>query len=58
MNGPYLSETPEFRAAVRNRRLTAVLCLPVRVVCAAIEGYRSELRHMLDASAIYLGPGR
>ena len=57
MNGPYLSETPEFRAAVRNKRLTAVLCLPVRIVNAALGGYLAELRHMLNAP-IYLGPGR
>jgi hypothetical protein len=56
MNGPYLSETPEFRAAVRNKRLTAVLCLLVRIVNAALGGYLSELRHMLDAASI--GQGR
>jgi hypothetical protein len=31
---------------------------PCRIVRAALDGYLSELRHMLNAPSIYLGPGR
>jgi hypothetical protein len=57
MNWPYLSETPEFKATVRRKRIESVVCLPVRIVNAALDGYLSELRHTLDAP-IYIGPGR
>jgi len=53
----YLSDTPEFKAAVRRKRIESVVCLPVRIVNAALGGYLAELRHMLNAP-IYLGPGR
>jgi hypothetical protein len=33
------------------------LPLPCRIIRAALDGYLSELRHMLGAP-IYLGPGR
>lgn len=57
MTARYLSETPEFKACVRHKRIEAWLCLPMRIVTASLAGYRSELRHMLNAP-IYIGPGR
>lgn len=59
MRHRYLSQTPEFIAAVERRRAEAMRRIPwpCRFVRAALEGYLSELRHMLDAP-IFLGPGR
>jgi len=55
----YLSQTPEFAAAVERRRAEAMRRAPwpCRILRAALDGYLSELRHLLSAS-IYLGPGR
>lgn len=55
----YLSHTPEFRAAVARRRAEAMRRAPwpCKVIRAALDGYLSELRHMLSAP-IYIGPGR
>ena len=55
----YLSQTPEFAAAVARRRAEAMRRVPwpCRILRAAIDGYLSELRHMLSAP-IYLGPWR
>jgi len=55
----YLSQTPEFRAAVERRRAEAMRRVPwpCRIFRAALDGYLTELRHMLDAP-IYIGPGR
>ena len=56
--GPYLIESaPQYARRKACLRLQRFALLPVRIVCAAIEGYRSELRHMLDAGAIYPCPG-
>jgi hypothetical protein len=35
-----------------------MLLLPRRILHAALDGYLLELRHMLKAPSIYLGPGR
>ena len=55
----YLSQTPEFSAAIERRRAEAIRLAPwpFRIIRAALDGYLSELRHMLDAP-IYLGHGR
>ena len=55
----YLSRTNEFAVAVERRRAEAMRRTPwpCRIFRAAIDGYLSELRHMLDA-AIYIGNGR
>jgi len=57
MSARYLSQTPEFVVCVRRNRVKAWVCLPVRIVNAALGGYLSELRHMLD-DPIYIGTGR
>lgn len=60
--GPYLIESaPQYRrylAAKAAREIfPAISCFwPLSILSAAIAGYRSELRRMLDAQAIYLGP--
>ena len=59
MQQRFLSQTPEFAAAVARRRAEAMRRAPwpCRVLRAALDGYLSELRHMLEAP-IYIGPGR
>jgi len=39
-------------------RLMRALLAPVNIVCAAIAGAHAEHRRVLDADAIYLGPGK
>ena len=59
MQKRFLSQTPEFAAAVA-RPSAEAMCRapwPCRVFMAAIDGYLSELRRMLEAP-IYIGPGR
>jgi len=49
-SGPYLIESsPQYARRKACLRLQRFALLPVRIVCAAIEGYRSELRHMRRA---------
>lgn len=45
----YLSETPEFLAFVEKRKRAAERrkCLPFRILHAYLDGYLSELNHML-----------
>jgi hypothetical protein len=58
-DGPYLIESsptyPLRRVVVLQQRL---LSLPSAIVSAAVSKYLDELNHMLDAPAIYLGPGK
>ena len=57
-SGPYLIESaPNYRqclAAKSAREIVERILYPLN---AAVSGYQSELRHMLDAPA-YIGPGR
>jgi hypothetical protein len=65
-NGPYLIEsTPQpqyllYLTANAAREACPAISFfwPLSILSAAISGYRSELRRMLDAPAIYLGPGK
>ena len=54
-----ISETPEFRQWVEKRKLEAEQrkCCPLRVLHAWIDGYLSELDHMLTAP-VSLAPWR
>ena len=60
-NGPYLIEStpqPQYRrylAAKAAREIVERITAPIT---AAIAGYKDELDRMLDAQAIYLGPGK
>lgn len=62
--GPYLIESaPHYRrylAAKAAREACPAISLfwTLSILSAAVAGYRSELRHMLDAESIYLGPGK
>lgn len=49
----YLSQTPEFITFVERRRAEAMRRAPwpCRIVRAALEGYLSEMRHMIRAPA-------
>lgn len=58
---PLISTAPKYRkylAAKAAREIVQRLLLPMAIVSAAIAGYRDELNHMIDAEAIYLGPGK
>ncbi len=63
-DGPYLIESaPKYRrylAAKAAREVCPAISLfwPLSILSSAIAGYRSELRRMLDAESIYLGPGK
>lgn len=61
-NGPYLIESApklkQYRAAKAAREIAKRILAPLTICSAAVSGYRSELRRMTDAAAIYLGPGK
>jgi hypothetical protein len=39
-------------------RLMRIILAPVNIACAAIAGEHAEHRRVLDAGAVYLGPGK
>lgn len=57
--GAYLIESApnrrQYLAAKAAREIVERITAPIT---AAIAGYQSELDRMLDASAVYLGPGK
>lgn len=57
--GPYLIESsPNYAKRQACLRLRRMALLPLSILCAAVAGYQDELRHMIDADAVYLGPGK
>ena len=58
-NGAYLIESApnrrQYLAAKYDREVVERITAPIT---AAVAGYKSELDRMLDATAIYLGPGK
>lgn len=58
-DGAYLIESApnrrQYLAAKAAREIVERITAPIT---AAISGYQSELDRMLDASAVYLGPGK
>ncbi len=58
-NGAYLIESApnrrQYLAAKAAREIVERITAPIT---AAVAGYKSELDRMLDAQAIYLGPGK
>lgn len=60
--GAYLIESsPEYRRyldAKAEREIVQRLLAPLAIVSSAVSGSLDELSHMLDAEAIYLGPGK
>ena len=58
---PLISNSPKYRQYLPEkaaREIVQRLLLPMAIVSAAIAGYRDEMNHILDADAIYLGPGK
>ena len=58
---PLISTSPnygKYLAAKRAREAMATLFSPLAILTAALAGYRDELDAMLNAPAIYLGPGK
>ncbi|MBP9803294.1 MAG: hypothetical protein KBE22_00115 [Candidatus Accumulibacter sp.] len=62
---PMIAKSPKydlFLAAREHRAwlelLARIIAGPATVIAAAIAGYREEYERMMDAPAIYLGPGR
>ncbi len=60
--GPYLIESaPKLKkhlAAKADSEIAQRIMSPLTIFSAAVSGYRSELRRMTDAAAIYIGPGK
>lgn len=61
-DGPCLIESApklkQYRAAKAAREIAQRILAPITICSAAVSGYRSELRRMTDAAAIYLGTGK
>ena len=58
---PLISNSPKYRqylAEKAAREIVQRVMAPLAIVSSAVAGYRDELSHMLDAEAIYLGPGK
>ncbi len=55
---PLIENARNVRTSKATWRAMRMMLSPVSVVTAAIAWYRSELRMMLDAPAIFLGPGK
>lgn len=58
-SGPYLIESAphlrQYLAAKAAREIVKRILSPLSICSAAVAGYRSELHHILDADAIYIG---
>lgn len=58
-DGAYLIESApnyrQYQAAKAAREIVERITAPIT---AAVAGYKSELDRMLDADAVYLGPGK
>ena len=58
-NGAYLIESaPKYRQYVAAKTAREIVERITAPIAAAVAGYKSELDRMLDAPAIYLGPGK
>ena len=61
-DGPYLIESApqyrRYRQAKSAREVVQRMLTPIAIVSSVVSGYRNELNHLLDAQAIYLGPGK
>ena len=57
--GPYLIESsPNYRERCVFLAVQRFALWPSSIVRTVVTAYHDELRHMLDAEAIYLGPGK
>ena len=58
-NGPYLIESaPKLKQYLAAKSAMGFVERMLYPLNAAVSGYRAELRLMLNAGSIYLGPGR
>lgn len=58
-DGPYLIESaPQYRQYLAAKAAREIVERIMAPITAAVAGYREELNHMLNAGAIYPGPGR
>ena len=58
---PLISNSPKYRSTSPRKphaRLLQRLLTRWRLSRRRVAGYRDELNHMLNAEAIYLGPGK
>ena len=56
--GPYLIESaPKYQQYLAAKSAREIVQRTMSPMNAAVSGYQSELRYMLDAGAIYLWPG-
>ena len=55
---PLISTSPNYRKYIAAKASRCIVNRIMAPASAAVEGYRAELSRMLDAKAIYLGPGR
>lgn len=59
MNGPYLIESaPKYRQYLLAKASREIVERIMAPITAAVAGYSDELDRILDAPAIYLGPGK
>ena len=57
--GPYLIESaPKLKQYLAAKAARDIVQRILSPMTAAVTGYRDELSRMLDAGAVYLGPGR
>lgn len=57
--GPYLIEySPNYRKRCVCLSVQCFALWPSSIVRSFVSAYYDELQHMLDAEAIYLGPGK
>ena len=55
---PLISTSPNYRQYVAAKAARCIVQRILSPASAAVLGYRNELNRMLEARAIYLGPGR
>ena len=55
---PLISTSPNYRQYVAAKTARDIVQRILSPMTAAVSGYRNELNRMLDARAIYIGPGR
>lgn len=55
---PLISTSPNYPRYLAAKAARDIVQRILAPASAAVTGYRDELRHILDAQAVYLGPGR
>jgi hypothetical protein len=55
---PLISTSQNYVHYMAARAMSELVQMIMSPASAVVSGYRDELRRMLDAGAVYLGPGR